>query len=199
MLLYLWALCSVLFSSRVPQTMWSPGQRKSTSTAHLVQLLKWQALTPPLKTPVSSPCKPVMISQSTCTKSCVLSFIFSLNFLFLNALIITLLCFSLLKDLLYGTQWWAHLYSAYLGVLNRWFELFHLLQVPGLNWQVLYWPQLFLKCSVCRMLQHKNADSTESENWIVSFVFVPLGWFYSRDPHTHLHRPADALLLLHRP
>lgn len=33
----------------------------------------------------------------------------------------------------------------------------------------------------------------------VKSLLVLAGWFYSGDPHAGLHRPADALLLLHRP
>lgn len=39
---------------------------------------------------------------------------------------------------------------------------------------------------------------TKMENYMLSVMFIPLGWFHSGECHPHPNRPADALLLLHR-
>lgn len=56
------------------------------------------------------------------------------------------------------------------------------------GWEPRHW------CSRAKS-PHSQLHSPEGDQ----SLFVLLGWFYSGDPHPDLYRPADALLLLHRP
>lgn len=139
-LLYLWAL-HLFFSSRVLQTMWSPGQRKSTYTAHLVQLSKWQALTTPLKTPVSSPCKP---RHHHSVNQPALNRLFILKWRCLTALMITLL-FSPQRFAIWNTMMGTSILSIPWGIkqvicfIPRTSSPWPCSK-PHLKWLVLYWP-----------------------------------------------------------
>lgn len=99
--------CWCLFcSSRVLQTMWSPLQRRCTSTALSGWLSKFQTASRLLRTPALSPCKASLLqSASLNMKASSSGLWFS--------------CVHFFAALPYGTPWWGHPYSAYRGVLSR--------------------------------------------------------------------------------